>query len=133
MKLVQQLRPVLSALLACCTAVQVPEEYDARRVRLEIEDLGKIKADLVTAAVWMHQANLKGIVDILAHAAAIQTAWGVIFRLKAAAWSGSARRLRTTLSTPKYQISCRVTHYTAQASLRGATWQTSASCQDSHR
>lgn len=72
---------VLNALLACCTAVQVPEEHDARRVRLEIEDVSKIKADFVTAAVWMHQTTLKGVVDCLAHAAAIQTAWGVIFRL----------------------------------------------------
>lgn len=81
MKLVQQLHPVLNALLACCIAVHVPEVHDARGVRLKIENLSKIKANFVSAAVWMHQATLKGIIDGSAHAAAIQTAWGVIFRL----------------------------------------------------
>ena len=36
MKLVQQLRPVLSALLACCTAVQVPEEPEECVLKLKI-------------------------------------------------------------------------------------------------
>ena len=52
-----------------------------QRVWLVTVFLCHIEAYPVIDAVWMHQATLKGIIDCLAHAAAIQTAWGVIFRL----------------------------------------------------